>query len=119
MQTVSLNSFSFTLAGLQFNYLVNGKNTILSLDPKATCSLLQVAGMIEGFDTDSNGEPVILFTDHSYPEGYGFDQWCYFVKFFPISYRIAQTLVEYREENKAFRKAEAKIIYMLQPLQAA
>lgn len=119
MQKVSLNSFRFDLHGLQLDYDVDGEKSILIFDPCATCDLLKYNKLIEDFDIDKNGEPVILFTDRTYPEGYGFDQWISFVVFFPIKFRTAQLLLESWKDKQQFEKDEATIGELLSPLEAA
>lgn len=121
MTQVNLKNFNFNVTGLKLNYSINKTNYSLILDPLATCSLLHNAGLIEDFSTDTNGEPVILFTDKNENRGfgYGYELWCYFVKSFLFTNRIAEMLVEYREEKKATNKALGIIKYLLQPLKAA
>ena len=120
MQTIEiLNRFYFNLEGFNIVYRYKGQTTHLQLCPKATCQLLQDAGLIEGFDIDENGEPVVLFTSNEYPQGYGFDRWNSFVCFFPISYRMAARLMEYREDRKASQQVQTTKANLLSPLQAA
>src|SRR5689334_5916792 len=77
-----LDHYSFNINGLDITYRHDNQTTHLSLCPKATCQLFQDAGLIEGFDFDENNEPVILFTDNTFPAGYGFDRWNSFVRVF-------------------------------------
>ena len=111
--------FTFDVNGFSAKYTYNGQTTTLTLCPAAFCQLLQDAAQIEDFTLDQNGEPVILYTDNQFPEGYGFEHWCAFVRFFPVSYRMAVKLLQYREERKAHRSFQAKIVHLLSPLQAA
>jgi hypothetical protein len=114
-----IGTFAFNLKGFDVIYSVKGVRTHLRLCPKATCELLQEAGLIEGFEIDKNGEPVILFTDNTLPAGYGFDQWASFVCFFKISRQMAVKLMEYREDRKKSRSFQTKVNYLLKPAQAA
>jgi hypothetical protein len=114
-----LGRFTFNIAGLDITYSYKGQTTHLTLCPKATCDLLKETKLIEDFDIDSNGEPVILFSDNTYPPGYGFDRWNAFVCSFPISYRMAVKLMTFREDRMASRQFQATVINLLQPLQAA
>ena len=114
-----IGAFTFNLKGFEATYSVNNVRTRLQLCPKATCQLLQEAGLIEGFDIDENGEPVILFTDNTYPEGYGFGRWASFVCFFKISYQMAIKLIEFKEDRRLHHLIQAKVISLLQPLHAA
>jgi hypothetical protein len=114
-----IGRFTFNLHGLNITYKHKGETTHLSLCPGAICDLLTEAGLIEGFDLDQNGEPVILFTSDPVRSQYGFDRWNSFVCTFPISYRMAVKLLEYRESRKASRSFHSTIDYLLQPLKAA
>ena len=118
MSTISINSFSLTIAGLQISYAKSGANFITNYDPLATCNLLKDAGLIEDYTGDKNGEPVILYTDNNEPQGYGFELWCYFVKSFPMGSEVAQMLIEYKEGRKVYNTVMAKINYLLHPLKA-
>lgn len=111
--------YRFNHQGLDITYTYKGQTTHLQLCPKATCQLLQDAGLIEGFNLDENSEPVILFTDNTYPAGYGFDRWNSFVCTFKISHRMAQKIMEFREDRKAHEGFQATVAYLLEPLQAA
>lgn len=114
-----LGRFAFNLDGFCATYAYKGVTTTLTLCPSALCDLLKETGLIEDFTLDSNSEPVILYTDNKFPPGYGFEYWSAFVKFFPISYKMAIKLLEYREERREHEEFQAKIITLLQPLQAA
>lgn len=111
-------NYTFNLQGLNITYKVGAKTTQIVLCPKATCQLFQDAGLIEGFDIDQNGEPVILFTDNQFPAGYGFEYWSGFVVFFKLSRKMAAKLMEYREDRKASQTFQAIVNRLLQPLAA-
>lgn len=116
---INLQKFTFNLNGFTASYSYKGENYTLTLDPAATCQLMQSAGLIEGFDINhATGEPVILFTDNTYPEGYGFGEWASLVVFYHLSYRKAQMMLERKHEAKEFHNFNALCNYMLQPLQA-
>lgn len=128
MQTVNSFSFfgidfphryTFNIKGLDITYTCKGETTHLQLCPKATCQLLEDAGLIEGFNIDQNGEPVILFTGDNVRAEYGFDSWSSFVCTFPLSYRMAVKLMEYRESRKAHLSFQATVNHLLSPLKAA
>jgi hypothetical protein len=119
MQTVFLNSFRFDINGLQFNYTKDGETFISSFDALATCNLFTEHKLIEGFDIDKNCEPVILFTDRTYPEGFGFDMWASFVHFFPVSYKIAAKILEMVLAKAQFDQDMQTIDRLLSPLQKA
>lgn len=119
MEVQIINRFYFNVEGINIAYNYKGKTTHLQLCPKATCQLLEDAGMIEGFDIDENGEPVILFTDDHVRTQYGFDRWNSFVCTFPLSYRMAVKLLEYREARKDHFEFQELISELLLPLQAA
>jgi hypothetical protein len=113
-----IGSYKFNLEGLEITYSNHGHTTHLTLCPKATCQLFQDAGLIEGFDIDQNGEPVILFTDSSFPAGYGFDYWNSFVCFFRLTYKMAVKLMEYWEDRKGSKTFQAAVSNLLRPLAA-
>lgn len=114
-----LGRFTFNIEGFQATYAYRGKTITLSLCPAALCDLLKETKQIEDFTMDRNGEPVILFSDNSFPPGYGFEYWCAFVRFFPISYRMAVALLQYREDRKDHRRFQVVVNNLLSPLQAA
>lgn len=115
-----LGRFTFNLDGFNATYRYNGRTTTLTLCPGALCQLLEDTKLIEGFDLDANGEPVILFSETDpVRAAYGFDRWASFVKTFPISYRMAVKLLEWREERREHREFQARIVTLLSPLQAA
>lgn len=114
-----LGRFTFDLQGFNATYTYKGETTTLSLCPGALCQLLEDTKLIEGFDLDANGDPVILFTDDHVMTTYGFDRWNSFVCTFPISYVMAVKLLEYREDCKASQRFQATIANLLSPLQAA
>ncbi|HEV7333247.1 MAG TPA: hypothetical protein VGN63_19585 [Flavisolibacter sp.] len=111
--------FMFNIEGLNITYVYRRQTTHLQLCPKATCQLLKEAGLIEDFDIDSNGEPVILFSDYTMPPGYGFDRWNLFVCTFRLSHRMATKLMEYREDRLSSQDFQDQISHLLSPLQAA
>jgi hypothetical protein len=112
------NPSTLTIDGLTLIYSVNGQKITAKYDAPATCDLLKNAGLIEDFTTDSNGEPVVLFSDNNTPVGYGYELWCDFIKSFPFCDRVAEMLAEYRENYKAFARIIGKCNYLLHPLQA-
>jgi hypothetical protein len=113
---LSLTSFRFDVNGLQLDYTLDGENGSLSFDPRATCQLFKENSLIEDFDSDRNGDPVILFCDGTYPEGYGFDRWNSFVCFFPVNFRTAQLLIEAKFQGQQTRRDLARVSYLLSPL---
>ena len=115
---LTISSFGLSLEGLQLSYTLDSQTTTVQFDACATCTLLKAAGIIEDFTTDRNGEPVILYSDSYEPAGYGYELWHRFVHSFPISLRIAEMIIEYREETTARQKTIAQINYLLSPLQA-
>ena len=119
MLPLNIHHYTFNIHGLQIFYTYKGEDTELSLCPGAVCDLLKDTKLIEDFTMDSNGEPVILYTDNKFPPGYGFEYWSAFVVFFPIPYRMALKLMEYREDRLASEQVQATIIRLLEPLQAA
>lgn len=88
-QDISINTYSFLIEGLTINYRFNGVSNLLKLDPCATCNLFEDMHIIEGFDLDNNGEPVILFTNQN---ATGFCFWAEFVKSYPFTQRHAEIL---------------------------
>lgn len=117
-ELIIIGRFTFNAFGFSATYSINGKRTTLTLCPKATCQLFEEAGLIEGFDLDENMEPVILFTQNDVRSTYGFDRWASFVCTFPVSYRMAVKLLEYREERKAHRAFQSAVDQLLSPLAA-
>jgi hypothetical protein len=110
-----IKSFSISIQGLQLSY----SNKVLKYDACATCELFKKVGFIEDFTQDNNGEPVILFADSNEPQGFGYELWCYFVKSFPSSLRVAEMLIEGLEANDSAVRAISVINKLLQPLKAA
>jgi len=100
MQTITILSASLTLSGLSITH-TNGS---LTLCPWNTCQALQDAGMIEGFELDSNGEPVILYTTKDTAAGYDGQRWCEFVKSFRLTNRYAEMIIEARDEREGFQE---------------
>lgn len=114
-----LNHFTFNINGLDVTYRYESQTTHLQLCPRATCQLLEDAGLIEGFDLDENGEPVILFTSDSVRSQYGFDRWNSFVCTFKLSWLMVLRLMNFREDRKASRIFQATVKNLLSPLQTA
>lgn len=111
--------FIFDVNGFVAKYSYKGRTTTLTLCPAAFCDLLAEAKQIEDFTLDGNGEPVILYTCNIFPQGYGFEHWCAFVRFFPISYRMAVALLQYREDRNAHHRFQVVVNNLLSPLQVA
>jgi len=110
-QPTIINSFSFTINGLKISFIEDNEKTILSFDPLATCDLFKNIGFIEDFTTDRNGEPVILFTDKNFPQGYGYELWCDFVKSCPNQKRIAEIIIEHRQEQEYLKELRQFVNY--------
>lgn len=118
--TTQLISFALTIAGLQLIYSVDGKTTNRRFCPHSTCELLQDFNLIEGFDKDRNGEPVILFTDNVCGVcKTGYALWFRFVEGFQVSQRMAEIFVDRIEMTKQSGRTQANIIRLMKPLQAA
>lgn len=120
MATITLTSFALTISGLKLTYTVDGQKTVRTFDPHATCDFLQGFDLIEGFDQDRNGEPVILFTDNvcGVPQT-GYALWFRFVEGYEVSRRMAEIFVDRIEMTRAFAKTQATITRLMKPLQAA
>lgn len=116
MQTVYLKKYRFSLSGLQLIYTYKGENFNVSLDPLATCQLLQDMKQIEGFDIDRNGEPVILYSESATSYGYCF--WFEFVKTYPLNFLMCRVMADHLEDCKGFVRNRAMIINMFSPLAA-
>lgn len=114
-----LINFKFSINGTEIIYASSGEKTRLVLDAAATCEELKSLGAIEDFAIDRNGEPVVLYSDANEPVGYGFEPWCLFLQSFPFNQRVAEIIVESREDRKAFREFQNRIIRLLSPLKAA
>jgi hypothetical protein len=120
LQTITVQSFSFSIEGLTVTFTKGISTSTLILCPAATCDLFAQLGAIEGFDLDKNNEPVILFTDNQYGRpATGWDVWANFVKRFPLTERMVQIFMEYKEERKAHKRFQGKIKYLLFPLEGA
>lgn len=118
MTTILINSFSFTTEGLKINYTTEGQTTKLSFDAKASADLFQQFGVIEGWDIDRNGEPVILYTDNQEGIGYGFEMWCQFVSSFGFNEKYALLIVEMREDLRRNQERRAIVSRMYSKLEA-
>ena len=113
----TVNSYSLSIDGLSIAYTSGTEKTILNFDAKAACNLFEDAGMIEGFDIDKNGEPVIYYTESIYGRKAAcYCLWFEFVKTFPFIQRHAEILVEHQTDPREFKKTYAKINYLLSPL---
>lgn len=110
-----VTNYSLTVDGLTITYTFQGQTTTAKYDPMAACDLMKGAGFIEDFTADSNGEPVILFSDNREPIGYGYELWCHFVKSFFLTDRVAEMLAEWRERLKNITRFYGKVNYMLYP----
>jgi hypothetical protein len=120
MKQVIINNYAFSVNGFHLNYSTQQQSFDLTFDAKATANLLKQAGIIEDFDLDKNGEPVILYTDSMYGRPVsGFCLWCDYVKTFRFIGRHAEILAEHIEGRKSFMKTKAVISNLLQPLTAA
>ena len=121
MKKILINHFSLSLSGLTINYSTENSTNNLSLDPSATCDLLNQVGAIEGFDLDRNGEPIILYTaiqGRRITTGYSF--WVNFCITYPMTDALAQRLVNVLRGAKQHKpKPLAKVIPMFRSLQAA
>lgn len=118
MQTVT--SYSFSVNGLSITYTFKGQTTTWTLDPKAACDVFQTVGIVEGWDTDKNSEPVILWQDRMYGRPVvEHCLWVDFVKTFPFIQRHAEIIIEDRERRKASRQFHVTMNRLLLPLQAA
>jgi hypothetical protein len=113
-------SFCFAIDGFSITYSDSNREiNSLSFDPLSTCNLFQHFSIIEGFDIDRNGEPVILYTDsyfHQPVTGWSF--WCDFVKSYPFTGRHAELIAEAIEDHNYFRNFESIINTLLEPLEA-
>lgn len=119
MKQVTILNFAFTLGGLSITYTNGTEKTTLKLDAKATCNLFEGAGIIEGFDIDANGEPVIYYTERIWNRpAPAYCMWFEYVKTFPFIQRHAEILIEYLIVTKQIRQSIAKIDYLLRPLKA-
>lgn len=119
INSIAVKAFSLTVEGFSFTYTLNGVQKSFSYDPLATCDLFQKVGLIECFDRDYNGEPVILYTDDQYGRpATGHCLWCDYVRTFGFIQRHAEIIAEYREDERRARKIEAQINYLLHPLKA-
>ena len=113
----TVNSYSLSIDGLTIAYTSGSAKTYLFFDPKATCELFESRSMIEGFDIDKNGEPVIYYTETIYGRSAtAFCFWCDFVRTFPFILRHAEILVEHLIDTSEFKKTYAKINHLLSPL---
>jgi hypothetical protein len=114
---ITVNTFSLSIEGLKLAYAVSNQKTIIKLDARATCNLLQDLNVIEGFDFDKNNEPVIFFTVNTQGiNSTGFCFWCDFVKSYPFGQRHAEIIADHLESAKAYRKIINKINTLLQPV---
>jgi hypothetical protein len=119
MTTPIIIKFSLDIKGLKISYFLNQQVYCLAYDPSSTCDLLESLEMIEGFETDSNGEPVILYTDKNEREGYGYEFWYQFIKSMPLSKRVAEIIIEASQDLIMFKKISKTIDWLLQPRKAA
>ena len=114
-----IGRFSFDVNGLDITYRYKGQQKHVVLPPISLCLLLEETKCIEGFDLDENNEPVILFENDPVKTQYGFDRWNSFYRTFPISYKLAAKLMEWREERREHRRFQAKIVALCPSLEAA
>jgi hypothetical protein len=117
---LNVNAYSLGLHGLLIIYEYKGQKTTLLLDPKATCQTFEDLRIIESFETDSNGEPMILWQDKQFGRPViEHCLWCEFISSFPCIKRHAEIIIEDRERRKVSRWFHAKIDHLLSPLKAA
>lgn len=117
-QRLSLSGWRLSVDGFSLSYTQDGVSHSTSFDPCATCAFFKDCTLIEDFTQDSNGEPVILYTDGNEPQGYGYELWHRFAKSFPLCDELAFALLEYkisREESEAF---QTRVESLLAPLAA-
>lgn len=95
-----ISGFSFGYEGLKITYTLNYLGFILHLDPKATCEAFKECGFIQDWTIDKNLEPVILFEVLNDPIGYGYELWCHFIKSFPITIDLLQSVLERKGEQE-------------------
>ena len=112
---MNIKFFSFSVLGLK----VVTSNKTVTLDPRATCELLQSLNQIDDFTSDRNGEPVILFVDHQEPTGYGYQMWCDFVKTFRMMKSEVRVLVQHLDDQACFARSRAIIANLLPTTQRA
>ena len=118
--TLNINRFGLTIDGLSISYTKNNRTVNLSFDAFATCDLLLSLNVIEGVDKDANNEPVVLFVSSTcgVPRT-GFALWYLFTKHFNLNKRQAEIILEYIEDQKRLKVANAIINNLLHPLKAA
>src|SRR5437868_4699734 len=93
-----ISGYAFSLEGLKISFTKDRQRTTLSFDPLSTCDILKATGLIEDFTSDKNAEPVILYTDSQEPQGYGYELWYRFIKSFPVTMDLLQSILERRQE---------------------
>lgn len=113
--------FTFDVNGFCATYSYKGQTTTLNLCHGALCELLKAAKQIEDFTIDQNGEPVVVWTDNRLPSPYsfGFEHFCDFVRTFPMTYKLAVKLLEFKVSRQEHLAFQAKVIDLLSPIQAA
>jgi hypothetical protein len=112
--SVNINSYKLSIDGLTITYTYKQESATLFFDPKATCELFEHVGMIEGFDIDKNGEPIIYYTERIWCRpATAFCLWFEFVKTFPFIQRHAEILVEHLADAREFKKTYDKIDNLL------
>jgi hypothetical protein len=111
-----VEKFGLSIDGLTLAYSANNVKNIFQFDALSTCNLFQDLNIIEGFDTDKNGEPVILFTQSfGRTPTTGFCFWCDFIRSHPFCKRQAEIIGEQIESAKAKRKLIKRINSLLKP----
>lgn len=113
---ITLKGYALSIDGLQVSYQSCLDRYTLSFDPLATCELFKSVSLIEDFDRDSNGEPVILFTDTNESQGYGFELWHRFVQSFPFTEQMAALIADGHYQESSHRKLIDKVNALLTPI---
>lgn len=114
---ITVLNYSFSLYGLSINYQYKGASNTIFFDPCAACEVFSKLRIIDDFQLDSNGEPVIIWEDRQYGcPAMGWCQWYQFAATFKVIQRHAEIIAEARENEKSFRKSEAIINRLLSPL---
>jgi hypothetical protein len=123
MSTIQLTSYALIAEGLSITYFYKGDSFTLSYDAKATANLFKELRIIDDFDLDTNGEPVILGErEHDYEEEATgqivwttrpvFIFWGDYVKTQPLFKRHFEIIAEAKEEAKASKKLQAQFDFI-------
>ena len=127
--SITINSYSLSVDGLAIAYQSGNHSHSIFYDPRATCSLFEQLNLIQSFDLDQNQEPIILFErEHDYEDEMGIVRWTIrtgyctwfdLVASLTFTKRQAELIVEDLVEKKGFQEFSARIINLLNPLNAA